>query len=103
MIEALQNLGHKKGSSPYSWYARAEPLPLDKVLAVHSMEYPDNRWRPFDLSMAEVSTIGDRPDVMGVRIGDRIFFSDRHVDPDGIPSYKFKPAIPVDTFVQAAE
>jgi hypothetical protein len=26
MIRALQDLGHKSGSSPYSWYARAEPL-----------------------------------------------------------------------------
>jgi hypothetical protein len=31
MIKALQDLGHESGSSPYSWYARAEPLPLSKA------------------------------------------------------------------------
>jgi hypothetical protein len=30
MIKALQDLGPKSGSSPYSWYARAEPLPLSQ-------------------------------------------------------------------------
>jgi hypothetical protein len=77
MIKALCDRGHKYGSSPYSWYARAEPLPLDKVGAVHTMEYPDDNWRSFDRSVAEISTVQDGPDIMGVRIGDRIFFSDQ--------------------------
>lgn len=103
MIKALEDRGHENGSSPYSWYARAEPLPLDKVVAVHTMEYPDNRWRPFDLSVAEISTVEGRPDIMCVRIGDEIFFSERFVDLDGITGYKFKPAVPLSTFAQAAE
>jgi hypothetical protein len=103
MIKALHDRGHENGSSPYSWYARAKPLPLDKVVGVHTMEYPDNRWRPFDWSVAVISTVQGRPDIMGVRIGDRIFFSERYVDPDGITAYRFKPAVPVATFAQAAE
>jgi hypothetical protein len=56
MIKELQDRGHANGSSPYSWYARAEPLPLDKVVAVHTMGHPDNDWQPFDLSLAQIST-----------------------------------------------
>jgi hypothetical protein len=103
MIKALCDRGHKYGSSPYSWYARAEPLPLDKVVAVHTMEYPDNNWRPFDLSVTKISTVQDGPDIMGVRIGDRIFFSDQYVDPEGITWYRLKPSVPVAAFTQAAE
>jgi hypothetical protein len=101
MIKALQDLRHESGSSPYSWYARAEPLPLSKVVAVHTMVYPDNRWQPFHLSAAEVSTVEGRPDIMGVRIGDGIFFGESYVNPDGVTGYKFKPAVPVASFAQA--
>jgi hypothetical protein len=103
MIKALCDRGHKYGSSPFSWYARAEPLPLDKVVAVHTMEYPDNNWRSFDRSVAEISTVQDGPDIMGVRIGDRIFFSDQYVDPEGITWYRLKPSVPVATVALAAE
>lgn len=103
MIKALQDLGHESGSSSYSWYARAEPLPLSKVVAVHTMVYPDNRWQPFDLSAAEISTVEGRPDIMGVRIGDGIFFSESYLNPDGVTGYRFMPAVPIATFAQAAE
>ena len=94
MIRALQDLGHENGSSPYSWYARAEPLPLSKVVAVDTMVYPDNCWQPFDLSTAEISTVEGRPGIMGVRIGDGIFFSESYVNPVGVTGYKFMPAVP---------
>jgi hypothetical protein len=50
-----------------------------------------------------LSTVQGRPDIMGVRIGDRILFSERYVDLDGITANRFKPAVPVATFAQAAE
>jgi hypothetical protein len=98
MIKELQDRGHANGSSPYSWYARAEPLPLDKVVAVHTMGHSDNDWQPFDLSVAELSSVEGRADIMWVRIGDEIFFSDRYVDVDGIPGYMFRRAVPVASF-----
>jgi len=67
------------------------------------MEYPGNNWRPFDRSVAEISTVQDGSDNMGVRVGDRIFFSGHNVDPEGITWYRFKPSVPVATFAQAAE
>jgi hypothetical protein len=36
------------------------------------MSYPSNRWEPFDLSAAEISTVEGKPDIMGVQIGDGI-------------------------------
>jgi hypothetical protein len=72
------------------WYARAKPLPLSKVVAVDTMRYPDNRWQPFDLSAAEISTVEGRPDIMGVRIGDGIFFSESYLNQDGVTGYKFR-------------
>jgi hypothetical protein len=98
MIRALQDLGHESGSSPYSWYARAELLPLSKVVAVDTMGYPDNRWQPFDLSATKISTVEGRPDTMSVRIGDGIFFSESYLNQDGVTGYKFMPAVPVATF-----
>jgi hypothetical protein len=67
------------------------------------MLYPDNRLQPFDLPTAEISTVEGRPDIMGVRIGDGIFFSESYVNPDGVTGYKFKPAVPIATFARAAE
>jgi hypothetical protein len=67
------------------------------------MSYPSNRWEPFDLSAAEISTVEGKPDIMGVQIGDGIFFSQSYVEPDGRSGYKFMPAVPVARFAQAAE
>jgi hypothetical protein len=93
----------RERSSSYSWYARAKPLPFDKLVAVRTMVHPDNCWRPSDWSVAVISTVQGRPDIMGVRIGDRILFSERYVDLDGITAYRFKPAVSGATFAQAAE
>jgi hypothetical protein len=103
MFKALHDLGHENGSSPHSWYARANPLPLDKLVAVHTMVDPDNCWRPSDWSVAVISTVQGGLDIRGVRIRDRILFSERYVDLDGIAAYRFKPAVSVAIFAQAAE
>jgi len=58
---------------------------------------------PFDSSFAELLTLPGRPTIMRVRIGGRIFFSGRYVDPHGITGYMFSRAVPVANFAQTAE
>jgi hypothetical protein len=62
----------------------------------------DNMCLPRILCSEELRS-GTCADTMGVRIGDEIFFSERYVDLDGITAYRFKPAVSVATFAQAAE
>jgi hypothetical protein len=103
MIKTLQDRGHKHGSSPYSWYARANPLPLENVVAIHTMTHPDNCWRRLHRSMAEISTVQDTVDVMSIRVGDRIFFSDQYTEPDGVMAYRLRPSAAAAASNQAAE
>jgi hypothetical protein len=94
-VKNLESIGHKLGVSPYSWYARAEALKLDRVVAVHTMTRPDNRWQPFDLSAAEFWTVKDRPNAMGVLISGKLYFSESYVEPDGRTGYRFNKSVPV--------
>jgi len=67
------------------------------------MIFSDNCWRQFDRSTAEVTTVPGTGDVMSICIGNRIFFSEKYVEPDEVTAYRFKPSVAVTTFAQAAE
>jgi hypothetical protein len=101
-IKNLENIGHKLGVSPYSWYARAEPLSLDKVVAVHTRTAAERGWRPFDLATAQTLQIEGMPNAMGVVIGEHWYCSESYVNPDGNHGFRFKRPFPVEALQSAA-
>jgi hypothetical protein len=53
-------------------YNRAEPLPLDRVIAVDVRSYLGHKWKPFDLN-SQVYRLEDRPGYLGVEIDGKLY------------------------------
>jgi hypothetical protein len=49
-VARLERNGRKKGSLPERWMCRAEPLGMDRWLAIETRSYADRTWKPFDFS-----------------------------------------------------
>jgi len=81
LIERLQ-----RGQSSAAWYCLPDPLPLARVIAIHTRSYTGHRWEPFDLSSAVVLEPTPGADCLGIALGGKIYWSVREtrVDrPDG--------------------
>jgi hypothetical protein len=104
MIERLQKVAREQRAQPADWYCRADPLPLSKVLAVHTRAYTGHRWEPFDLATATVVDLeGPKSfdvDGLGVKIGEKIYPSVRTRRYDGHDAYNV--CKPIDTKRRAA-
>ena len=82
-----------------------DPLPLSKVIAVHTRFYLGHRWEGFDFASAEVfeaTTDNPRPgvDCLGIEIGCKIYASECTEMPDG--RHAFRPAVPWPARAKAA-
>ncbi len=53
-------------------YIRAEPLPLDRVIACDVRHYLGHRWKPFDLN-SQVYRLEDHPGYLGVGIDGKLY------------------------------
>ena len=55
-------------------YNRAEPLPLDRVIACDVRSYLGHKWKPFNLN-SQVYRLEDRPGYLGVEIDGKLYAS----------------------------
>jgi hypothetical protein len=55
-------------------YNRAEPLPLDRVIACDVRSYLGHKWKPFNLNL-QVYRLEDRPGYLGVEIDGKLYAS----------------------------
>jgi len=53
-------------------YTRAEPLPLDRVIAIDVRHYLGHRWKPFDLN-SQIYRLEDHPGYLGVEIDGKLY------------------------------
>jgi hypothetical protein len=88
MIERLIAAAASQGQSTEGHHCRAEPLPLSKVLAVHTRGYTTHKWTPLDLASATViDAENDNPkpnaDCLGIVLGGKVYFSVQERTPDG--------------------
>lgn len=73
-IEALEKTAD--GSDPRQWYSRAEPLPLSRVVAIHTQDiFNGDDWQPLDKDAIDYFSLEGKPEVMGVDIGKVCFWS----------------------------
>lgn len=91
-ITRLQEVARKQGQSASGWYCRPDPLPLAKAIAIDTRSYTGHRWEPFDLSSAvvlEPKTAKPTPDAdtLGIKLGDKIYWSTREARSDGHDAY----------------
>ncbi len=92
MIANLERVARERGSSA-GWHCRPDPLPLPRVLAVHTRSYLAHRWEPFDLISATVleattDTPRDGVDCIGLQLGDLIYWSERERQLEGHDVYR---------------
>jgi hypothetical protein len=95
-IAKLEQTARDWGQSTSGWYCRPEPLPLTKVVAIHTRAYSGHRWEAFDWSTAEILEVkyaNPNIDCLGVKLGDKIYMSGRKVEPNGYHGYKI--AVPM--------
>jgi hypothetical protein len=55
-------------------YTRAEPLPLDRVIAIDVRHYLGHCWKPFDIN-TQIYRLEDRPGYLGVEIDGKLYAS----------------------------
>ncbi len=98
-MEGLEQVARANGhrSTEGVWLCRADPLPLSKVIAVHTRSYLGHGWEPFDFASAEVfeaTTDNPQPgvDCLAVEIGGKIYASECTKQADG--AHAFRPAVP---------
>jgi hypothetical protein len=76
-IKSLAATARNRGSDPRQWFSRVEPLPLSRVVAIHTQDIFNGRdeWLPLDKDAVSYYTCGDDPRIMGVDIGKVCFWS----------------------------
>jgi hypothetical protein len=77
LIDAATLGAQRLGTNASSWYARAEPLPVSKVIAIH-VKWFDKPWVQVD-DRAEVFTISDDPEIMGISFGKLAHWSEHDI------------------------
>jgi hypothetical protein len=78
-IKSLEDTARKRGSDPRQWFSRVEPLPLSRVVAIHTQDIFNGRdeWRPLDQDAVSYYTCGDDRKIMGVDVGKVCFWSEQ--------------------------
>jgi len=88
-IRIMEKTARARGSDPRLWSARAEPLPISRVVAIHTQDIFNGRdeWRPLDKDTVNYYSFDDKPEVMGIDIG-RVCFWSKQKTVHGIAAYE---------------
>jgi hypothetical protein len=89
LIERLQ-----RAQSSAAWYCRPDPLPLARVIAIHTRSYTGHRWEAFDLSKsivleAEPTESMPGAECLGIKLGGKLYWSIRETRVDEPDHYGF--------------
>jgi hypothetical protein len=85
-VHLLESTARRLGETNISgWRARAESLPLSRVISVEAKRYHGG-WQAIDL--AAVCVVGPGPSMRGVVLGDTVFASIQHIEPSLPTAYR---------------